>query len=150
MACQLKAGRSLTRGLFITLEGGEGAGKSTQAKLLVEKLSQMGINCVVTREPGGSPGAEKIRELFVKGEPDRWSSTTEALLVTAGRADHVERTILPALERGEWVICDRFYDSTVAYQGGGGGLGADWDDERRSARNLSLRPSRWSARSRFS
>jgi len=113
-----------SRGLFITLEGGEGAGKSTQSKRLVAALKEHGIPCVATREPGGSPGAEEIRELLVKGSTDRWSATTEALLMTAARNDHVERTILPALQRGEWVICDRFYDSTIAYQGGGGGLGA--------------------------
>lgn len=115
----------MKRGLFITLEGGEGAGKSTQSRLLVDVLADAGIECVVTREPGGSPGAEEIRDLLVKGETDRWSATTEALLMTASRADHVERTVLPALNNGLWVICDRFYDSTVAYQGGGGGISHD-------------------------
>lgn len=115
----------LQRGTFITLEGGEGAGKSTQSKRLVSALTAHGIPCIATREPGGSSGAEEIRELLVKGSTDRWSATTEALLMTAARNDHVERTILPALERGEWVICDRFYDSTIAYQGGGGQLGPE-------------------------
>ncbi len=106
---------------FITLEGGEGTGKSTQARRLSKKLLERGIENVVTREPGGSPGAEQIRELFVHGEPGRWSALTETLLVFAARVDHVERTIKPALAAGRWVICDRFTDSTYAYQGVGRG-----------------------------
>jgi len=102
---------------FITLEGGEGTGKSTQAKRLATKLEERGIGTVVTREPGGSPGAEQIRELLVHGEPGRWSALTETLLVFAARVDHVEHTIRPALDAGKWVISDRFTDSTYAYQG---------------------------------
>ena len=102
---------------FITFEGGEGAGKSTQAKRLAARLKEHGVEAVVTREPGGSPGAEQIRELLVHGEPGRWSALTETLLVFAARVDHVERTIKPALQANKWVICDRFTDSTYAYQG---------------------------------
>lgn len=102
---------------FITLEGGEGTGKSTQAKRLAAALQKRGIESIVTREPGGSPGAEQIRELLVHGEPGRWSALTETLLVFAARVDHVERTIKPALASGKWVISDRFTDSTYAYQG---------------------------------
>lgn len=112
-------------GKFITLEGGEGVGKSTQLRMLAQALRTLGHRVVTTREPGGSPGAEAIRTLLMNGDIDRWSARTEALLFAAARADHVERTILPALERGEWVLCDRFVDSTRAYQGGAGGL----DDE---------------------
>lgn len=107
----------MTSPQFITLEGGEGTGKSTQAKRLAAKLGERGISTVVTREPGGSPGAEQIRDLFVHGEPGRWSALTETLLVFAARVDHVEKTIRPALASGKWVICDRFTDSTYAYQG---------------------------------
>lgn len=102
---------------FITLEGGEGTGKSTQAKRLAAKLGEHGIASIVTREPGGSPGAEQIRDLLVHGEPGRWSALTETLLVFAARVDHVEKTIKPALASGKWVISDRFTDSTYAYQG---------------------------------
>lgn len=102
---------------FITLEGGEGTGKSTQAKRLAAALGTKGISSIVTREPGGSPGAEQIRDLLVHGEPGRWSAVTETLLVFAARVDHIERTIRPALEAGKWVISDRFTDSTYAYQG---------------------------------
>lgn len=111
----------MPRGRFITLEGGEGAGKSTQAALLAERLRATGIDVDVTREPGGTPGAEAIRDLFVTGAVDRWSATTEALLINAARADHVARRIRPALDAGRWVICDRFIDSTLAYQGAGKG-----------------------------
>ncbi|WP_373460254.1 dTMP kinase [Pseudokordiimonas caeni] len=114
----------MARGRFITLEGGEGAGKSTQIRRLAARLQASGIKVLLTREPGGSEGAEEIRGLLVTGEPGRWTAMTEALLVTAARADHVARTVLPALERGEWVISDRFYDSTIAYQGYAHGLGA--------------------------
>jgi len=110
----------VARGKFITLEGGEGAGKSTQQNRLVARLSELGLQVVATREPGGSEGAEAIRELLVNGPPDKWSATTEVLLMNAARRDHLERRILPALERGAWVVCDRFADSTRAYQGAGG------------------------------
>jgi len=107
---------------FITLEGGEGAGKSTQVKRLAASLVAKGIACITTREPGGSPGAEQIRKLLVEGEPGRWDAMTETLLVFAARADHIARTIKPALGQGKWVISDRFTDSTYAYQGVGRGL----------------------------
>lgn len=113
-----------TKTPFITLEGGEGGGKSTQAKRLASFLESKGIRVLLTREPGGSPGAEDIRQLLVSGEPGRWDAMTEALLHTAARRDHLSRTVLPALEAGRWVISDRFVDSTVAYQGYGHGLGA--------------------------
>jgi dTMP kinase len=104
---------------FITLEGGEGAGKSTQARRLAAALEKRGFDCAVTREPGGSPGAEEIRKLLVTGEPGRWDALTETLLLFAARADHVARTIRPALDQGKFVVCDRFTDSTYAYQGVG-------------------------------
>ncbi len=110
------------RGRFITFEGGEGAGKSTQVGRLAERLRERGLEVVTTREPGGSPGAELLRDILVKGSTDRWSPMTEALLMYAGRRDHLERVIRPALERGAWVISDRFADSTRAYQGAGGGV----------------------------
>lgn len=112
----------MTRGQFITLEGGEGVGKSTQARRLVERLRAHGVGVVQTREPGGSPGAEVIRAIVVSGETERWSSLTEALLMFAARNDHLEHTIRPALDRGDWVVCDRFADSSRAYQGAGGGV----------------------------
>jgi dTMP kinase len=112
-------------GRFISLEGGEGAGKSTQLRRLADELRQRGIDVVETREPGGSPGAEAIRALLLKGEEDRWSPEAEALLFAAARSDHVARTIRPALERGAWVLSDRFLDSSLAYQGGAGNLGID-------------------------
>jgi dTMP kinase len=111
----------VARGRFITFEGGEGAGKSTQLKRLAERLRGRGLEVVATREPGGSPGAEAIRELVLNGAADRWSPVTETLLMYAARRDHVERVIRPALEQGAWVVCDRFADSTRAYQGAGGG-----------------------------
>lgn len=107
---------------FITLEGGEGAGKSTQANRLAAALKRCGIECITTREPGGSPGAEEVRKLIVHGEPGRWDTLTETMLIFAARADHVARTIKPALAGKKWVICDRFTDSTFAYQGAGRGL----------------------------
>jgi len=109
-------------GRFITLEGGEGTGKSTQARRLAAALEAKGIKTLVTREPGGAPGAEEIRKLMVEGEPGRWNAITETLLAYAARADHVARTIGPALTDGRWVISDRFSDSTFAYQGVGRGL----------------------------
>ena len=112
----------MARGKFITFEGGEGAGKSTQLKRLAARLQAAGREVVATREPGGSPGAESIRELVLKGAADRWSPMTETLLMYAARRDHIERVIGPALERGAWVVCDRFADSTRAYQGGAGGV----------------------------
>lgn len=112
-------------GKFITFEGGEGAGKSTQAELLAEALEKAGIETLLTREPGGTFGAEAIRDLVLKGTSDRWSGMTELLLMYAARMDHVEKLIKPALERGVWVISDRFADSSLAYQGYARGLGAD-------------------------
>lgn len=109
------------RGRFITFEGGEGAGKTTQARLLAERLRERGIDTVQTREPGGSPGAEEIRAIAVSGDAERWSARTETLLMYAARSDHLERKILPALAEGQWVVCDRFADSSRAYQGAGGG-----------------------------
>jgi len=110
------------RGRFITLEGGEGAGKTTQARRLAAALRAAGIDAVETREPGGSPGAEEIRRLLTTGEPGRWSPMAETLLHSAARADHLRRLIRPALAAGRWVVCDRFADSTMAYQGYGQGL----------------------------
>jgi dTMP kinase len=107
---------------FVTFEGGEGAGKTTQIKRLADLLEKRGISVTHTREPGGSPGAEDIRKLLVTGEPGRWDSLTETLLMFAARADHVARTIRPALEQGRFVLCDRFTDSTYAYQGAGRGM----------------------------
>ena len=111
------------RGCFISLEGGEGVGKSTQARALAAALRGRGREVIETREPGGSPGAEAIRRLLLEGGSDRWEPRAEALLFAAARADHVARTIRPALERGAWVVCDRFLDSSLAYQGGADGLG---------------------------
>lgn len=115
----------MTRGYFITFEGGEGAGKSTQIRRLAERLRAGSREVVLTREPGGSPGAESIRELLLNGETDRWSPLTEALLMNAARRDHIERVIAPALARGAVVLCDRFADSTRAYQGAGGAVDPD-------------------------
>jgi dTMP kinase len=114
-----------SRGRFISLEGGEGVGKSTQVRALAEALRSRGLDVVVTREPGGSEGAEKIRELLLSGSEDRWEPKGEALLFAAARADHVAKTIRPALEAGQWVLADRFIDSSLAYQGGAGGLGIE-------------------------
>ncbi len=114
----------MSRGVFISFEGGEGAGKSTQLRRLADRLKRDGREVVATREPGGSPGAEAIRDLLVTGEADRWSPVTETLLMYASRRDHIERVIAPALARGAVVLCDRFADSTRAYQGAGGGAAA--------------------------
>jgi dTMP kinase len=113
------------RGKFISLEGGEGVGKSTQVAALAEALGSRGVDVLVTREPGGSEGAERIRELLLTGSDDRWSPEGEALLFAAARADHVAKTIRPALDAGRWVLSDRFVDSSLAYQGGAGGLGIE-------------------------
>ncbi|MDH3666262.1 MAG: dTMP kinase [Paracoccaceae bacterium] len=107
------------RGFFLTVEGIDGAGKSTQAQRLAERLRALGHSVIETREPGGAPGAEEIRKLLVEGAPGRWSAETETLLFTAARRDHVERTVEPALAAGSIVICDRYVDSTRAYQGAG-------------------------------
>jgi dTMP kinase len=104
-------------GCFISFEGIDGSGKSTQARMLADRLRDAGHDVVLTREPGGSPGGEEIRALVLQGNPDRWSAETELLLFTAARRDHMERIILPALESGQIVICDRFADSTRMYQG---------------------------------
>ncbi|SEK37609.1 thymidylate kinase [Sphingomonas palmae] len=114
------------RGRFLSLEGGEGAGKSTQVRALAAALQARGYVARVTREPGGSEGAEAIRALLMQGDAGRWSARSEALLFAAARADHVEKVVLPAIERGEWVICDRYLDSSRAYQGVAGGI-ADAD-----------------------
>ena len=118
----------MTRGRFITIEGGEGAGKSTQLRRLAADLAARGIDCLVTREPGGTEGAEAIRELIVHGPPERWRPLAELYLFLAAREDHLHRAILPALEQGRWVLCDRFADSTRVYQGWAGGLGLDLVD----------------------
>ena len=115
----------MSRGRFISLEGGEGVGKSTQVKALADALRRRGIDVVVTREPGGSAGAEAIRELLLGGSDDRWGPQAEALLFAAARADHVAKTIRPALDAAQWVLSDRFIDSSLAYQGGAGALGIE-------------------------
>ncbi len=114
----------MAQGRFITFEGGEGTGKSTQVARLVERLRAHDLEVVQTREPGGSPGAEEVRHLALNGDPGRWSAMTETLLMFAARSDHLERTIRPALAAGRWVVCDRFADSSRAYQGVGGGTPA--------------------------
>lgn len=113
------------RGRFISLEGGEGVGKSTQVQALAAALRERGLEVVLTREPGGSDGAEAIRGLLLSGADDRFGAEAEALLFAAARADHVRKTIRPALDRGAWVLSDRFIDSSLAYQGGAGGLGIE-------------------------
>ena len=112
----------MSRGRFVVFEGGEGAGKSTQARLLAEALRERGIEVLLTREPGGTPGAEAIRALLLHPPGAGWRASAEALLFAAARADHVAQAIKPALEAGHWVISDRFLDSSRAYQGGGGGI----------------------------
>jgi dTMP kinase len=114
-----------SRGKFITIEGGEGAGKTTQAGLLVTALERAGIAARGTREPGGSPGGEAIRQLLLEGAGEMWDATSEALLLVAARHEHVVGTIAPALDRRIWVVCDRFSDSMLAYQGYGRGLPLD-------------------------
>lgn len=117
------------RGRFIVFEGGEGAGKSTQVKALVAYLRDRGLEVVATREPGGSKGAEALRDLLVKGDAGRWSPLSELLMMYAARNDHLETLIRPALARGAWVICDRFADSSRAYQGAGGGVAPDFIEQ---------------------
>lgn len=119
----MSAGENRASGCFIAFEGGEGAGKSTQGRMLAEALRARGLSVVVTREPGGTPGAEAIRNLLLAPPGAGWPAEAEALLFAAARADHVAHLIRPALARGDWVICDRFVDSSRAYQGGAGGLG---------------------------
>ena len=119
----------MTAARFLSLEGGEGAGKSTQARALAHALESRGARVVVTREPGGSEGAEAIRALLMQGDAGRWSARSEALLFAAARADHVEKVIRPAIADGRWVVCDRYVDSTRAYQGAAGGVA---DDEVRA------------------
>ena len=113
------------RGCFITFEGGEGGGKSTQVKNLAARLRAAGEDVLETREPGGSPGAEEIRGLLVNGAPERWDAMSELLLHFAARRAHLRETVVPALADGRWVLCDRFADSTMAYQGYGHGLGRE-------------------------
>ena len=115
----------MVRGKFISLEGGEGVGKSTQLEALAAALEGRGLSVLITREPGGSPGAEAIRKLLLEGDDTRWSPRAEALLFAAARADHIDQTIKPALDRGQWVLSDRFLDSSLAYQGEAGGLGIE-------------------------
>ncbi|OCC24528.1 dTMP kinase [Croceicoccus estronivorus] len=112
----------MMRGRFITFEGGEGVGKSTQARMLATALEALGLEVTLTREPGGTPGAEAIRKLLLGVDGQDWGSSAEALLFAAARSDHVESLIRPALESGRWVVCDRFLDSSLAYQGGGNGI----------------------------
>ena len=112
-------------GRFITLEGGEGAGKSTQIQVVKDYLEARGIDVIVTREPGGTPVGQEIRNLLVSGDKDKWSPLSETLLILADRAAHLERVIRPALADGKYVVCDRFFDSTRAYQGIAGGLGLE-------------------------
>ena len=130
----------MTRGRFIALEGGEGTGKSTQSRLLAEALHERGIDVIVTREPGGTPGAEAIRELLLHPPESGWNPRAEALLFAAARSDHVERRIRPALDAGTWVVCDRYVDSSRAYQGGAGGLGDAAIDALHAVGSEGLRP----------
>ena len=124
----------------MTFEGGEGSGKSTQVDILAKLLNKKAIPCIKTREPGGSPGAELIRELLVTGDVDRWDGLSETLLILAARRDHIEKTIKPALDSGHVVICDRFSDSTMAYQGVGHGLGRDLIETLESITISSFKP----------
>ena len=119
------AGERRKRGFLLSFEGIEGCGKTTQLRRLAHHLRSLGYLVIETREPGGSEGAEKIRELLLGGADERWDAQAEALLFAAARADHVQKTITPALEAGRWVLSDRFVDSSLAYQGGAGGLGIE-------------------------
>lgn len=130
----------MSQGRFITLEGGEGAGKSTQVRRLASWLGERGIETITTREPGGSPGAEAIRALLVDGATDRWDAVTETMLHFAARRDHLRVTVLPALERGAWVVSDRFADSTRAYQGIVQGAGDDLVEQLYAIAVGELRP----------
>lgn len=121
--------KNIERGCFITLEGGEGAGKSTHIRHLAERLKERRLDVLITREPGGTPGGEAIRHLLVNGDTGRWQPMTEALLHTAARVEHVQKVIEPALSRGVWVISDRFADSTRAYQGAAQGLSVETVDD---------------------
>lgn len=116
------ASDNVKKGRFISIEGGEGCGKSTQIKRIAQRLKTHGIDCIITREPGGTDNAEAIRDLLLSGGVNRWDSRTEALLFAAARGDHVRNLIRPALDRGQWILCDRFVDSSRAYQSGGSGL----------------------------
>ncbi|MEO1730647.1 MAG: dTMP kinase [Pseudomonadota bacterium] len=130
-----------SKGRFIAFEGGEGAGKSTQARMLAGALERLGLEVDVTREPGGTPGAEAIRKLLLDPPSDTaWGPNAEALLFAAARSDHVAQRIRPALEKGAWVICDRFVDSSRAYQGGAGGLGDDAITSLHAFGSAALRP----------
>jgi dTMP kinase len=130
----------MTRGRFIALEGGEGSGKSTQSRLLADALQARGIEVELTREPGGTPGAEAIRKLLLDPPGEGWGPQAEALLFAAARADHVARRILPALDQGRWVVCDRFVDSSRAYQGGAGGVGDEAVRALHAIGSAGLRP----------
>lgn len=130
----------MAKGVFITFEGGEGAGKSTQAERLKARLEETGKKVVLTHEPGGSEGAEAIRKLLVEGETHRWDPLTEVLLFSAARRDHVQKIIKPALAKGQWVISDRFYDSTTAYQGYGQGVKLSTIDQLRRKAINRLKP----------
>jgi dTMP kinase len=130
----------VNRGRFIALEGGEGTGKSTQARLLASALEARSIEVVLTREPGGTPGAEAIRQLLLDPPGEGWDARAEALLFAAARSDHVEKLIRPALERGVWVVCDRFVDSSRAYQGGAGGVGDEAVLALHAVGSIGLRP----------
>jgi dTMP kinase len=132
----------MARGRFIAFEGGEGSGKSTQARLLADALAARGLDVELTREPGGTPGAEAIRALLLDPPGDGWGSQAEALLFAAARADHVARLIRPAVEAGRWVVCDRFVDSSRAYQGGAGGIGDDAVQALHAIGSGGLRPDR--------
>lgn len=130
----------MTRGKFIALEGGEGTGKSTQARLLADWLHSQGHEVVLTREPGGTPGAEAIRSLLLDPPGQGWGSRAEAMLFAAARSDHVEKLIRPSLGEGKWVVCDRFLDSSRAYQGGAGGLGDDAVQQLHAIGSQGLKP----------
>lgn len=130
----------MTKGRFITLEGGEGVGKSTQAQILADRLRGQQVPVVLTREPGGAPGAEDIRTLLVEGSPQRWQPMSETLLHMAARVEHVAHVIRPALSQGKWVICDRFIDSTRVYQGQVQGVGESVVDDLHELALASLMP----------